>query len=199
VQRWLPLVLASLNMVGQPGSLAQTVLRRMQQESGGNPRAINLTDSNAQARHPSKGLMQVIDPTFRAYAMPGHNSDIWDPLSNILASERYAMARYGSLSAAYNKAGGYGWPTPGRCCSTSRRRSATRWTPATSRSGDVDYAPVVDKLTEQWTDVTMPFVVVDRPAGGSQSERTYADLLVFPSYTALKTAYPTYAATLAGP
>jgi hypothetical protein len=79
----------------------------MQQESGGNPRAINLWDSNAKRGTPSKGLMQVIDPTFRAYAMPGHNADIWDPLSNILASERYAMARYGSLSAAYNKAGGY--------------------------------------------------------------------------------------------
>ena len=114
VQRWLPLVIASLNMVGQPTSLAQTVLRRMQQESGGNARAINLWDSNAKRGTPSKGLMQVIDPTFRSYAMPGHSSDIWDPLSNILASERYAMARYGSLSAAYNKAGGYanGGTTP---------------------------------------------------------------------------------------
>jgi TP901 family phage tail tape measure protein len=107
VQRWLPLVIASLNLIGQPTSLAQTVLRRMQQESGGNPRAINNWDSNAAKGTPSKGLMQVIDPTFRAYAMPGHAADIWDPLSNLLASERYAMARYGSLSAAYNKAGGY--------------------------------------------------------------------------------------------
>jgi hypothetical protein len=114
VQRWRALVLAALNLVHQPGSYADITLRRMNQESGGNPRAINLTDSNARKGTPSKGLMQVIDPTFRAYAMPGHNSDIWDPMSNVLASMRYAMARYGSLSAAYNKAGGYaaGGTTP---------------------------------------------------------------------------------------
>ena len=49
--------------------------------------------------------MQVIDPTFRSYAMRGYNSNIYDPLSNILASIRYAMSRYGSLSAAYRGTG----------------------------------------------------------------------------------------------
>jgi SLT domain-containing protein len=100
-------------MVGQPASLAGATLRRLQQESGGNPRAQNNSDINARRGTPSKGLMQVIDPTFRAYAMPGHN-DIWNPLDNILASMRYAMSRYGSLSAAYNRAGGYatGGSTP---------------------------------------------------------------------------------------
>lgn len=49
--------------------------------------------------------MQVIDPTFRAYAMPGHNSNIYDPLSNILASIRYALATYGSLTNAYRGVG----------------------------------------------------------------------------------------------
>ena len=51
--------------------------------------------------------MQVIDPTFRAHARAPYNRDIWDPLSNILASMRYAMARYGSLAGAYNRKGGY--------------------------------------------------------------------------------------------
>jgi TP901 family phage tail tape measure protein len=114
VQRWRALVLAALNLVHQPGSYADITLRRMNQESGGNPRAINLTDSNAKRGTPSKGLMQVIDPTFRAYAMAGHNTDIWDPMSNVLASMRYALGRYGSLPAAYNKSGGYaaGGTTP---------------------------------------------------------------------------------------
>ena len=49
--------------------------------------------------------MQVIDPTFRAYAMPGYNTDIYDPLSNMLASIRYAVARYGSLARAYRGVG----------------------------------------------------------------------------------------------
>src|SRR5699024_1643082 len=60
-----------------------------------------------KAGTPSKGLMQVIEPTFRAYARPGYDKDIYDPLSNILASIRYAMATYGNLEKAYNRAGGY--------------------------------------------------------------------------------------------
>lgn len=52
-------------------------------------------------------FLLVIDPTFSANAMPGYGSNIYDPMSNILASMRYAIARYGSLSAAYNQAGGY--------------------------------------------------------------------------------------------
>jgi Transglycosylase SLT domain len=69
----------------------------IQYESGGNPHAINLWDSNASAGHPSKGLMQTIDPTFNSYAMAGHR-DIWNPVDNILAGTNYALHRYGSLA-----------------------------------------------------------------------------------------------------
>ena len=82
----------------------------MQTESGGNPKAINLWDSNAKKGTPSKGLMQVIDPTFNAYARPGFNKNIYDPLSNILASVRYAVSRYGSLAKAYQ---GHGYANGG--------------------------------------------------------------------------------------
>jgi hypothetical protein len=57
--------------------------------------------------------MQVIDPTFRAYKDSRHDVGPYmygtstEGMSNILASMHYALARYGSLSAAYNKAGGY--------------------------------------------------------------------------------------------
>ena len=67
-------------------------------ESSWNPTAINRTDSNALAGHPSQGLMQTIPSTFAAYAIPGHNTNIDDPLSNLIAGERYAESRYGSLS-----------------------------------------------------------------------------------------------------
>lgn len=49
--------------------------------------------------------MQVIDPTFRSYAMPGFNTNIWDPLSNMLASIRYSVSRYGSLARAWRGTG----------------------------------------------------------------------------------------------
>ncbi|MEU6635705.1 peptidoglycan DD-metalloendopeptidase family protein [Streptomyces rochei] len=44
VQRWAPVVRQALGLVGQPTSLVQTTLRRMNQESGGNPRAVNKWD-----------------------------------------------------------------------------------------------------------------------------------------------------------
>ena len=107
VERWRPIVLQALRMMGQPESYADLTLRRLNQESSGNPGIVNNWDINARNGTPSKGLMQVIDPTFRAYAMPGYNTNIFDPLSNILASMRYALARYGSLPSAYNRKGGY--------------------------------------------------------------------------------------------
>ena len=115
VARWRPMVNAALDHVGQSTSEAMQniVLRRMNQESGGNPRAINLWDSNARRGTPSKGLMQVIDPTFRAYRDRSLINDIWDPMANIVASMRYALGRYGSLPAAYNRKGGYALGTAG--------------------------------------------------------------------------------------
>ena len=67
----------------------------------------------ARAGHPSVGLMQLIEGTFRSYAGKYSSKGPFmygvsvDPLANIYASMRYALARYGSLSAAYNRPGGY--------------------------------------------------------------------------------------------
>lgn len=107
VERWRSTVLQALNIMGLPASYADITLRRMQQESGGNPRAVNNWDSNAKRGTPSKGLMQVIDPTYRAAAHPLYNRGPFDPLSNILASMRYALRTYGSLPRAYGRPGGY--------------------------------------------------------------------------------------------
>lgn len=109
VERWRSTVHQALDIMGLSRDLTGSTLRRMNQESGGNPRAENDWDSNAAQGYDmrSKGLMQVIGPTFRANAHPDYNKDIFDPLSNILASMRYAMKRYKSLPAAYDRKGGY--------------------------------------------------------------------------------------------
>ncbi len=106
VQRWRGLVVQALHMLGQPDSWTDTVLRRMNQESGGNPNAINNWDSNAAMGQPSQGLMQTIPSTFAAYAGPFAGRPITDPLANIYAGLNYALHRYGSL-AALNRPGGY--------------------------------------------------------------------------------------------
>lgn len=106
VGQWRSTVIRALKMEGHYSEAnVKRTLYQMQTESGGNPRAINLWDKNAKNGTPSKGLMQVIDPTFRAYARSGFNKNIYDPLSNILASVRYATSRYGSLAKAYRGVG----------------------------------------------------------------------------------------------
>lgn len=55
------------------GELAN-IKRVIQHESGGNASVVNHWDSNAQAGHPSKGLLQFIDSTFKAYAVKGHKN-----------------------------------------------------------------------------------------------------------------------------
>lgn len=106
VEQWRTLATRALQMTGQYSEAnLERLLYQMQTESGGNPNAINNWDINAINGTPSKGLMQVIDPTFRAYAMPGYDKNIYDPLSNMLASIRYAVSTYGRLAAAYRGVG----------------------------------------------------------------------------------------------
>ncbi|MFD3638199.1 peptidoglycan DD-metalloendopeptidase family protein [Streptomyces griseus] len=113
VERFRGVVTQALGQVGQSLSLVNTTLRRMNQESGGNPKAVNRNDINWINGTPSVGLMQVIKPTFGAYAGKYKKTGPFlygvsvDPMANIYASMRYALSRYGSLSAAYNRIGGY--------------------------------------------------------------------------------------------
>jgi soluble lytic murein transglycosylase-like protein len=69
----------------------------IEHESSGNPAAVNDWDSNAAKGIPSTGLMQTIPPTFEQWHLPGHDQ-ILDPVDNIIAGVRYAIARYGSVS-----------------------------------------------------------------------------------------------------
>lgn len=72
----------------------KTIIAR---ESGGNPNAVNLTDSNAAAGDPSKGLMQVIHSTFERYRSPALPDNQFDPVANIVAAVNYIRSRYGSI------------------------------------------------------------------------------------------------------
>lgn len=106
VMKWSKVASQALKMTGQYSkNNLDRLLYQMKTESNGNQFAINNWDSNAMRGTPSKGLMQVIDPTFKTHAMKGYDSNIYDPLSNILASIRYATSRYGSLSSAYRGKG----------------------------------------------------------------------------------------------
>ncbi|MCA6095382.1 transglycosylase SLT domain-containing protein [Streptomyces sp. SCA3-4] len=93
---WIKQSLDIMKAKGIPGSY-DGIYRNIMRESTGNPKAINLWDSNAAKGIPSKGLLQVIDPTFKAYHVEGTSWDIYDPVANITAACNYAWKVYGSM------------------------------------------------------------------------------------------------------
>ncbi|AJE87672.1 transglycosylase SLT domain-containing protein [Streptomyces sp. SCSIO ZS0520] len=93
---WIKESLAVMAEHGIPGSY-EGIERNILRESSGNPSAVNNWDSNAAAGTPSKGLLQVIPPTFEAYHVPGTSTDIFDPVANITAACNYAADNYGSI------------------------------------------------------------------------------------------------------
>jgi hypothetical protein len=93
---WIKESLDVLARNGIPGTY-EGIHRNIMRESSGNPLAINNWDSNAAAGTPSKGLLQVIDPTFSAYHVPGTPFDPYHPVANITAACNYAADRYGSI------------------------------------------------------------------------------------------------------
>ncbi|MEU2250423.1 transglycosylase SLT domain-containing protein [Streptomyces sp. NPDC019224] len=98
---WIKESLAVMAEHGIPGSY-DGIYRNVMRESSGNPFAINNWDSNAVAGTPSKGLLQVIQPTFDAYHVPGTSMDIYDPVANITAACNYAAATYGSMDNVFS-------------------------------------------------------------------------------------------------
>ncbi|WP_322097671.1 transglycosylase SLT domain-containing protein [Nakamurella alba] len=96
--RWRPVIRCVLAAQGRTWldsvTDVETIIRY---ESSGRPDAINLWDSNAQAGHPSKGLMQVIQPTFDRWRSTALSTDLFNPSANIFAGVNYAVNRYGSV------------------------------------------------------------------------------------------------------
>ena len=108
VERWRSLAAKALHMTGHYSSHnVDLLLAQMNTESSGRVNPPDLHDVNYFAGHPSKGLMQLIPETFAAYAMPGYNTNILDPLSNILAAIRYTWNRYGGADGVWGEGHGY--------------------------------------------------------------------------------------------
>lgn len=102
----------ALQVMGMPQSLAPGIKKIILAESGGNPHAVNTWDINAVRGTPSRGLMQTIPSTFRAYVHPQlAGRPITDPVANITAGVRYMVDRYGMNTVVAggrsNGAGGY--------------------------------------------------------------------------------------------
>ncbi|MFI5530357.1 transglycosylase SLT domain-containing protein [Kitasatospora sp. NPDC051853] len=103
---WIKEARDVLAAAGKPVPSYRAMYATAMAESTGNPKAVNGWDSNAAAGTPSIGLTQMIKPTFRAYALPGH-TDIYNPVDNLIASSRYCDAVYGGMDHMAS-ARGYG-------------------------------------------------------------------------------------------
>ncbi|MEU8733858.1 MULTISPECIES: transglycosylase SLT domain-containing protein [Streptomyces] len=93
---WIREARAIMKKHGIPGTY-EGIHRNIMRESSGNPKAINDWDINAINGIPSKGLLQVIPPTFAAYHVPGTSKNIYDPVANIVAACNYAADKYGTM------------------------------------------------------------------------------------------------------
>ncbi|MEU1015160.1 transglycosylase SLT domain-containing protein [Streptomyces sp. NPDC005898] len=93
---WIREALAIMKAKGIPGTY-EGLHRNIMRESSGNPNAQNGWDVNAQNGTPSKGLLQVIQPTFEAYHVEGTANNLTDPVANITAAANYAADKYGSI------------------------------------------------------------------------------------------------------
>ncbi len=114
----------ALGLMGLPQKLAPGVKKIIMRESTGKADAVNGWDSNAAAGTPSKGLMQLIDTTFRNSVLPSlADKGIFDPVANITAGVRTMIANHGidavmdgglrSSSGSYIGYGGAKLPTDG--------------------------------------------------------------------------------------
>lgn len=112
VSRWANLVRAVMREHGVSDKYLVGILAQIQQESGGDPDAVNNWDSNAKKGTPSKGLLQVILPTYKSYAKSGYATSKYQtvPYTNIWAALNYVKGRYGmSKFASWNSGQNQGY------------------------------------------------------------------------------------------
>lgn len=106
VQRWRSYVkkaLSALNL-STSGSMVDRILRQINTESSGNPKAMGGTDGLSDGH--AEGLMQVKPGTFAANKLSGHGN-IWNGYDNILSGLNYAKHRYGSGLSFLGNGHGY--------------------------------------------------------------------------------------------
>lgn len=90
--------------------ITEQMMRVAKRESNFQEGAVNNWDSNARAGIPSKGMFQMIEPSFRAFAKPGHGN-ILNPVDEAISAMRYIVAKYGW--GGFKRAGDYAYATGG--------------------------------------------------------------------------------------
>lgn len=90
--------------------ITEQMMRVAKRESNYQAGAVNNWDSNAKAGTPSKGMFQMIGPTFKAFAKSGYGN-IMNPVHQAISAMRYIVSRYGW--GGFKRAGDYAYATGG--------------------------------------------------------------------------------------
>lgn len=125
-EQWSDQATEALRRLGYGPEHLGRMLKQIQIESGGDPRAVNNWDSNAAKGIPSGGLLQVVEPTYRDMrrfypeAFEGLPDDRFHPMTNLVAGVAWTKHAYGGPGNVWPTRAGYasggvlpGW-TPGR-------------------------------------------------------------------------------------
>lgn len=113
VSRWAGLALQALQRHGYGAEHLDRMLKQIQIESTGDPRAMNYWDSNAMRGTPSGGLLQVIEPTYRRIrdsypeAFVGLPDDHMFPLTNLTAGVGAVRQDWGGPASRWPTVDGY--------------------------------------------------------------------------------------------
>ncbi|WP_415409953.1 phage tail tape measure protein [Staphylococcus agnetis] len=96
--------------------ITDEMMRVARRESNYTANAVNNWDSNAMAGTPSRGMFQMIDPSFRAYAKAGYGNPL-NPTHQAISAMRYIVGKWvpimGSWRSAFKRAGDYAYKTGG--------------------------------------------------------------------------------------
>lgn len=86
------------------------MMKLAKRESNYDSKAVNNWDSNAKAGTPSKGLFQMIEPTFKSWAKKGY-SNFSNPVHQAVSAIRYINGKYGF--GGFPRAAAYAYKTGG--------------------------------------------------------------------------------------
>nr|DAI53222.1 MAG TPA: tail tape measure [Caudoviricetes sp.] len=90
--------------------ITEQMMRVAKRESNFQADAVNNWDVNARAGTPSKGMFQMIGPTFKAFAKSGYGN-IMNPVDEAISAMRYIVSRYGW--GGFKRAGDYAYANGG--------------------------------------------------------------------------------------
>lgn len=170
-EQWRDLARTALARFGYGEEYLDAMVKQIDIESSGDPNAINLWDENATVRGtPSRGLLQVIEPTYRDVrakfpdAFEGLPDDPTHPLTNLVAG-------IGALERDWGGPPGGRWPTRDGYHAGGLAGSGQGWLKKTAIEPEFVLAPNETRALMSWLESyragatgSLPTIAISAPS-----------------------------------